>query len=332
MRCPQCNHQQKYQSGTRCGQCHYRFLFRKKSDRISDFSFRQIIERLSDHGQQAFTATQLALAICRYWRKQYLGVIGYSVGITMISLFIGFIVRPKVGVMVFLTLAVIAFLLHRFGRTHIDFSQARKLVDRYHQVHPISVLADGHAFQQSPESADFRELHYAPERILVVERDDLVDMLIRNRFHLNHKTAVVSCTGYPNKVFAACQEFLRHHPNTPVQVLHDASAPGFGLTTQLAADPKWEFARRSLVDLGISRAALQNRYLLPWLPVNSSKRGVFSNDPLKMLSAGHRMPIDYVGPKPLLSLLGTAVVGGALLLVASDALAGTDISVEADYG
>ena len=53
---------------------------------------------------------------------------------------------------------------------------------------------------------------YAPERILVVERDDLVDMLIRNRFHLTAKAVVVSRTGYPERVFAACGIFCATIP------------------------------------------------------------------------------------------------------------------------
>lgn len=332
MRCPECKHNQKYRDGTRCGTCNYRFVFRKKNDRISDFTFRQISQRLSDDGHQAFTVTQLALAICRHWRKHYLGPIGYSIIILLISVFVGLMAHPKVGLGVFLALSVLAMLLHRWGKTGLPFGEARKLVERYHQAHPIAALADGRAFQRNTESVDLEDLSYAPERILVVERDDLVDMLIRNRFHLNHKSVVVSRTGYPEKVFAACREFLKNHPNTPVQILHDASPPGFALTAQLSTEPKWDFAQRSLVDLGISRTSLQGGSLLPWLPPPAAKRGAFSGNSTKMLSTGHRMPIDYVGPKPLLSLLGTAVVGGALLLAAPDASVGSDISVEADYG
>ena len=166
----------------------------------------------------------------------------------------------------------------------------------------------------------------------MVERDDLVDMLIRNRFHLSHKTAVVSRSGYPERVFATCREFLKNHPDTPVQVLHDASTSGFGLTAQLAADPKWEFARQRLIDLGISRATLDGGSSLPWLPPDNSRRdGALSTDPTKMLRAGRRVPVDYIGPKPLLNLLGAAVVGGALLL-APEILNAIETGVEIDYG
>lgn len=33
-----------------------------------------------------------------------------------------------------------------------------------------------------------------------------------------------------------------------------------------------------------------------------------------MLRTGYRVPLDYIGPKPLIGLLSAAMVGGALLL------------------
>lgn len=331
MRCPECKHTQKYREGTRCQKCRYQFIFRKSTDGISDFAFRQMIQRLSDGGQQAFTATQLALAICRSWRQKRGAFIGCGVVAVIVALLIGFGQHALLGVAVFLILST-PIITGWWGRARLAFHKARKLVDHYHQAHPITALADGRAFRQQTAPANLEDPQYAPERILVVERDDLVDMLIRNRFHLNHKTAVVSRSGYPERVFAACREFLRNHPNTPVQVLHDASLPGFGLTAQLATDPKWEFARQHLVDLGISRAALDNGSSLPWLPPDSSRSsGAFSANAAKMLRAGRRVPVDYIGPKPLIHLLGAAVVGGALLLT-PEMLNAVEAGVEIDYG
>ena len=89
MRCPECKHNQKYKDGTRCKKCRYQFVFRKKQDQISDFTLRQIIQRLSDNGQQAFTTTQLALDICRLWRKKTLGPVGCGVIALIVSVIAG---------------------------------------------------------------------------------------------------------------------------------------------------------------------------------------------------------------------------------------------------
>lgn len=333
MRCPECKHNQKYRDGTRCGKCGYQFvLIKKKGDGLSDFALRQIIQRLSDGGQQAFTATQLALAICRSWREKKGALIGCGAAIVIVACIIGFGLGTVIGGFIFFLIFSMLLVVGYWRRSGLPVHKARKLIDRYHQAHPITALADGRAFRQQAAPVDLENPQYAPERILVVERDDLVDMLIRNRFHLSHKTAVVSRSGYPERVFAACRAFLRNHPDTPVQVLHDASVSGFGLTAQLAADPKWVFARERLTDLGISRAALDGGSSLPWLPPDNSRRdGAFSTDPTKMLRAGCRVPVDYIGPKPLLGLLGAAMVGGALLLKSEESSAG-EAGVEIDYG
>lgn len=332
MRCPDCKHNQRYRNGTRCGKCGYQFVFRKSADGINDFALWQIIQRLSEGGQQAFTTTQLTLAICRSWRKKDAGLIGCGVVATVITLVIGLALNLTLGMGAFLILLPFVIWAGSRSKRMLPFQKARDLVNRYHQAHPITALADGQAFRPQAAAVDLEDLQYAPERILVVERDDLVDMLIRNRFHLNHKAAVISRSGYPERVFAACQQFLRNHPDTPVQVLHDASLPGFSLTAQLAADPGWEFARQRLIDLGISRTALDIRSSLPWLPPDGSRRsGTFSANPAKMLRAGRRVPVDYIEPKPLLGLLGTAVVGGALLLT-PEMVNAVEMGVEIDYG
>ncbi|MCP5449282.1 MAG: hypothetical protein H6972_01635 [Gammaproteobacteria bacterium] len=276
MRCPECKHNQRYKDGTRCNKCRYQFVFRKKEDRISDFALRQTVQRLSDNGQQAFTTTQLALAICRLWRKKALGPVGCGVIALIVSAIAGLFAFSNWswwgGALILAVLLPLAIWLGQREKGKLPFEKARKIVDQYHQAHPIQALADGTAFRRQAAPLDLQDPHYAPERILVVERDDLVDMLIRNRFHLTAKAVVVSRTGYPEPVFAACREFLRNHPNTPVQLVHDASTQGFALAAQLADESKWRFARERLSDIGISRAALQHGATLPWLSTRRFQR------------------------------------------------------------
>lgn len=332
MRCPECKHNQRYREGTRCQKCQYQFVFRKRADRISDYALRQTIQRLSDSGQQSFTVTQLAMEICRIWRKKAFSMIAGAVVIAIVALIAGLVLGATIGLVGFVILCpLVLWQISRSKRT-FPYYKARALVERYHQAHPIVALADGQAFRQQTPVVDPQELQYAPERILVVERDALVDLLVRNRFHLQHKTAVISRWGYPARVFAACQEFLNNHPATPVQVLHDASLAGFSLTAQLAADPQWAFASRHLTDLGISQATLGRGATLPWLPPEATRRsGSFSADSSKMLRAGCRVPIDYLRPKPLMNLLGAAVVSGALLLAATSTEAGVEFGGD-DFG
>ena len=61
------------------------------------------------------------------------------------------------------------------------------------------------------------------------------------------------------------------------------------------------------------------------------RNGAFGGNPTEMLRTGYRVPLDYVGPKPLIGLLSAAVVGGALLL-APEVLNAAGAEVESDYG
>lgn len=339
MRCPECKHNQRHKEGTRCSKCRYQFVFQKRHDQISDYALRQLIGRLSDHGQLSFTTTQLALEICRLWRKKILGPVGCGIIALVISAIAGLFVSGiwkwwggmLIPVAVLLPLAIG---LSRKEKSKLPFDKARTLVNRYHQAHPIQALANGTAFRDRSAMPEPFDPHYAPERILIVERDDLVDMLIRNRFHLSHKAVVVSSSGYPESVFSACQGFLRNHPDTPVQLIHDASLRGFALASQLAADPKWAFARQQMIDLGIPQSALQDNHVLPWLPSSypTQADGTFSIHHAQQLRAGYRMPLDHIGPKSLTGLLGTAVVGGSWLLIPAALSATSGLEVEVDYG
>jgi phosphotransferase system glucose/maltose/N-acetylglucosamine-specific IIC component len=326
MRCPDCNHSQSYRgnSAPRCAKCGYQFIFRKQDDNITDYSLRQIVKRLSDDGQYAFTATQLALEICQFWRSKS-GVIGGIVFTVLIALILFFALHWIASIIVLMVGISLTIWANQRQKITLPFHKASALVRRYHEAHPIAALADGAAFQHQ-NASEPEALSYAPERILVVERDDLVDMLVRNRFHLTSKTAVISRNGYPAAMFAACQNFMRDHPNTSVHLLHDASLAGFGMAAQLGAD--WRG-----VDLGISRQTLDScSGKLPWLPTaEQTKVGIWSTQHAKMLSRNYWVPVDFVGPKPLMGLLSAAVIGGALALIAADAAWG-ESGVEIDYG
>jgi len=334
MRCPDCQHQQAYKDGMRCAKCGYTFTLRKKTDGLSDYTVRQIIQRLSENDQHCFTRTQLLLEICRYWRKQntMLTVVAVIAAMIVGGVIWGIVQWPLwIGLALIGLLIGAALLLRRRQARSLPYNKARDLLRKYGDIHPVAGLADGRAFAEHGTEVPDQDFYYAPERILVVEYDDLADLLIRNRFHLSAKTVVVSRTGYPARIFAACRGFLARHPATPVQVLHGASLSGFALSAQLAADPQWHFARDRLVDLGLSRTALNDKTRLPWLPRSATANGILSANHDAMLRDGRRVPVDCVSPKSLLNLLAAAVVAGSLVL--PEVKAGdTDFDMEADYG
>lgn len=339
MRCPKCSHVHKYKDGMKCVQCGYRFVFNPKTDKLRDNVISQMIQQLSDNGHYYFTRTQLATEIGKYWRKQKIGPIGFVIIVLILWSIISAIFELSWFTVVVVLPLTIFWAIR--SKNRIAFKDVQDSIQRYHKIHPIEQMVNGKAFVDTPDnpiqlkqkisSLDFsldnpaaidtqqEDWFLAPEHILIVERDDIVDMLIRNRFHLETKTLVVSFSGYPTSAFKACPGFIKNNPNMSVQVLHDASVNSFGFIHKIRGDAKWRFARENLVELGLSRKSLADKSeLRPWLSGTSSGKIIFSKDFNKMLREGRSFPIDSLPPKPLLNQLSAAVVAGVLTFAVAE--------------
>ncbi len=325
MRCPECNRTQQYKEGMRCRRCGYKFVFNPKSTKykgqIRDYTLRSIIKQLSNDGQYCFTRTQLAVEISRYWDKRHgMGCL-LVLGSLALAGFVGFLTSAIndsevrgwiVGSGLFVILLALGFglKLYKKGEGRVSFKEANAVIETYHRAYPIKPLITGKAFTGESET----DFYFEPDRILMVERDNIADMLVLNRFPQQTKTAVVSRRGYPEHVFAACRTFLAKNPQLPVYVMHDASLMGFRRIAILGQDERWRFARDNFVDIGLAKRHFNERTpALPWLKDGKADI-VFTANYDKMLTAGARMPIDYAPPKFLLNLLANAVLTGSLLL------------------
>jgi hypothetical protein len=73
-----------------------------------------------------------------------------------------------------------------------------------------------------PEFAEPDIFDYGVERVLIVQRDILVDLFVRNGFHAEQRALVVSSSGYPGYLVPKLKEILAQSPELPVFLLHDA--------------------------------------------------------------------------------------------------------------
>ena len=323
MRCPECNRFQKYKEGMRCRSCGYKYVFNPKSDSMRDNILRNIIDKVSDKYQYAFTRNQLAVEICRYWgrgRRRW-GLIVFVVLTTV--LVVGWV---QIDLSVFwitvfaLSIIGLSIIFAILGKIILpkctSFTEALKVIQRYDKAHPIKLLASGSAFVEAAHPVD-DDFHYAPDRILVVERNDLVDMLIRNRFHQDTKTAVVSQEGYPNYIYAACQSFLTNHPRLPILVAHDGSPLGYRRVGQLRRSGNWSFVQGKLIDIGLFKEQIQAYGAdLPWQD-GRGRRLRFTDKHKKMVTESHTLRIDFLAPRMLLTVLTSAMASGVIALPAT---------------
>ncbi len=95
--------------------------------------------------------------------------------------------------------------------------------------------------------------NYGFEKILVVRRDILVDLFVKNNFHADERTIIISAGGYPGYLKAHVSKMLNDSPHMPVYYLHDSSdderenIKNMLLTLGITAE------NRRVIDLGLSK-------------------------------------------------------------------------------
>lgn len=338
MKCPLCSEKTKYSSGVTC-KCGYRFaLDPSQEPRISDKAMHSVVSKLSSDGKRLFTYNQLYAALHKIAtkkksvaRKSGVAAVGFLSCVAAAVLWGNFSWMWALPPILFGGAIVFLILRWKPIPKHDALIQA---INAYRRVHPLATLADGHRFKKDWTSEDLKQelFNYAPERMLIVQTDDVVDMLVGNKFHFETKTVVVSASKYPEHVFKACQTFLRKSPDLKIFVLHDASRDGLRLKEKLKADPAWCLQDRDLTDLGLSPEDIKNVKEPIWMPTRGGASAAPAHATVEeKINHGMRFPVDFVPPAAMIGILGTAVVAGLMfmspeLLAAQATKTGTDSS------
>lgn len=324
MKCPRCQANQKYSDGMTCNACGYRFALNpKQMYGMSDNAFRAVLIRLSGPNQHYFTYDQLYAAIYRLLRKKKLkertGIIFvFSFLLIIISIVVAANLHLNLwGIFVSLLLVIIAFTVWLRKRpVNIPSAIAHERIQTYSSVHPVDRLVDGRQLlHMKAKDFDPELLAYAPERILIVQHNDMADMLILNRFHFDNKALVVSAEKYPEAAFTACQRFLMQHPDIPVLLIHDCSKDGIRMQGRLVKDRSWNLEGKRINNLGLHPGDVERLRTPMWVPPHPEEAFVRNRGPAEeYLRDGFRMPLDTAPPQSLMGSLGLAMVLGLPLL------------------
>jgi hypothetical protein len=327
MKCPKCQNDQKHKEGMSCKQCGYTFsLDPRKVPHVSDAAMHKLVDNLSGSGQYFFTFNQLYVEVYKLalkCKKKGVQKIASLVVAGLVSLVLFMALRNFLD----LTLTVIVVCIipalaiwYVFRPVRVSHEEVMKLITAYRRANPLDNLVDGTWFQRDLSQDVLKEelFQYVPERILIVQSDEMVDMLVRNRFHFDNKTAVISENKYPKHVFTACQRFLEKKPDIPVHIIHDLSKDGLLLKDKLLGDPSWNLEGKDIKDLGIFADDVKDFKDPVWIPSGRpsdllpKKSGASPVE--QQIDSGMRMPVDLAPPRVLLGTLGVAVAGGLLLM------------------
>lgn len=130
-----------------------------------------------------------------------------------------------------------------------------------------------------------------PQRLLICQREILVDLLILNEWHRESDTLVISESGYPTAALREVEScFSVSSDDVAVHALHDLNENGTSMRSRVESLPWLSSLRRPINDIGLSQDAIER----------------FRNINFHVENDG-AIPVDYVPWKRLRSLLDKCV-------------------------
>lgn len=259
MKCPECQHDQKYKYGLKCGSCGYGFTFDKRSAvsrGLTDGKFLACVNAASQNGTVWFTSNQLFAA---YSRRSYQSPVPSLIGVLIfLAAAIGVGMHGPVPIAVGLGVATLLCLSAFAGRVKSNrTTRTRAYFDRL--VHlwrkdgkPIEKLIDEPSLHEPPPEWSEPDIYdYGVERLLIVERDVLVDLLVRNGIHAEQRALVISESGYPDYLLPVARRVLEEQPDVPIFLLHDATTRGAAMEDRVKSGNVLPVEAHQVIDLGM---------------------------------------------------------------------------------
>ncbi len=168
-----------------------------------------------------------------------------------------------------------------------------KLLDRYLAGGGnIPALLGPQAVATAPPGAPEPDIYsYGVQRILIVDDDAAVDLLVRNNFHAQHQIAITSLNGYPSYLSAVISRLLTN-PQVKIYLLHragDSNASTF--YHRVASDPRIGHRGENLLSCGFTDDNVASLPALAPVPKSLKKT----------------LPVDMVPYATLSGLLAQAI-------------------------
>ena len=232
-------------------------VFRSEQDGITDTEWQELMARASGNGQQFFSENQLYLAyarnkvsVTRYVSRR--GVLGLFMIVFGLAAWV-YALKADWG----LTLVFgIALTLTGVGMVGTGVVTRRDPAAR----EPITRwLAKWVAMHGAPNlvaeatmsaaGAEYFPPHVAS--LLIVERDPLVDLLLKNGAHGALSALIVSESGYPTALASEARRLLQEDTDLKVIAVHDATPAGIAMLGRLQKSDVFPLTERAVLDAGL---------------------------------------------------------------------------------
>jgi hypothetical protein len=232
-------------------------VFDPQTDGMADAEWLELLSRASGDGRHFFSENQLYLAYARNRVRvtRYVARRG-GIGLAMIVCGLAtWIYALKVDWGITLVLGI-ACTLSGVAMVGTGVVTRREPASRERVQHWLSKWLAVNAAERlitEPELAG-RAQEYAitgAQCIIVVERDLLVDLLLKNGAHTALNSLIVAESGYPTPLLEAARAELASRPQLKAVALHDATPEGVAMTNRLKKSRLLPLADRDVVDAGL---------------------------------------------------------------------------------
>ncbi len=262
MKCPKCDYNHKAKLGMKCHGCGYQFTFNPKefsTTGLTDGKFVAYMRAASQNGTAWFTENQLYSEFCRRmnpWRTVWISVgLGWLLfGIVMLVFrFVAGAGTVRSIAFVFLVLGAIFLAIGSRSQPVCSPERFQKLLQQWNNDGKpiVKLITEPSLHEPPPEWSEPDIYDYGVERILIVERDILVDLLVKNGVHAEQRMLVLAESGYPKYLLPVAQRLLTEQPQVPIFLLHDATTHGVAMNDRIAGNKMLPLAGHTITDLGM---------------------------------------------------------------------------------
>lgn len=220
---------------------------------MTDGRFLSAIRGASQNDTAYFTRNQLYATYCRRRKHPWIPQIIISAFIFFLVIFI-LATNGLLFLAIIVSLFAFVFLLSAFAKPNLPTPEQFMSAIEYwiRDDKPIEKLIRQPSLHQPPPPSDEPDLYdYGVQRILFVQRDELVDLMVLNGMHAAESMLVLSVSGYPNYLLPKAVDLLNQQPDLPIHLLHDADTTEHQMRQSLEK-LNLPLGDRKVIDLGFS--------------------------------------------------------------------------------
>lgn len=327
MKCPKCSHNHKKKEGPICSACQYRFIFQYPNAdyKLTDGAFSAILTKVSANSSRYFLTRHVQTAIATRPKSLLSHIFITLFLIVWVTGFFGAILQGLSGSPIFfyiLPFAVVTISFYHYKRGP-QWPKSEEVLQWLRawetRFGPLEYWISTPSLDKAPSSHEESEADltvYGVQKILIVDDDLLVDALVRNNWHTDQQTLVISATGYPASALTLANRYLSENPNMTVYLYHSSAWNDF--TAHVHSEGKLLLNEHKVIALGISPDMVKHSKMF---------KKYYKNVPGGVVR-GDQIPINTWQ-----NVMTACVVSGVLMTEAfSSYSASSAASFESDFG